>query len=319
MARDWESESRSRTEDERARAAEAAAEAEAASRETLGSGRVRSIIGGSGGGPGSTVRNVQAEREREQRIADDARRAAMDIDPTYTPDYAFEGLTEAGPSAFGAAAADPYSIEAQRRALDMMRTQAETRGFTESESAMMGSAQRAAEQVSRGQRQADMQALEARGMGGSGMTMMAGQMAADSGADRTADFGAQAMMAAQQRALSAMSNYGAQASQARGQSADESFSRAGGMDAWNQALAQRAQGVEGRNAERYNEQQNQGQANRFQREALAQGLYGMDAAAAENARARNDASRERARDRENAQVVAGTQAVGSVVGGMGGM
>ncbi|HQW09824.1 MAG TPA: hypothetical protein PLK05_11645 [Steroidobacteraceae bacterium] len=319
MARDWESESRSRTEEERARAAEAAAEAEAVSRERLGSGRMRSIIGGSGGGPGSTVRNVQAEREREQRIADDARRAAMDFDPTYTPDYAFEGVTDAGPTAFGEASADPYSIEAQRRALDMMRAQAETTGFTPAEQSMMASAQRAAEQTSRGQRQADMQALEARGMGGSGMSMMAGQMAADSGADRAADFGAQSMMAAQQRALSAMSNYGAQASQMRGQSADESFSRAGGMDAWNQALAQRAQGVEGRNAERYNEQQNQGQANRFQREALAQGLYGMDATAAENERARADASRERQAQRESDQIVAGTQAVGSAVGGMGGM
>lgn len=318
MLRDWRAEEEARRDDARD-AADRYDEARAEAERDLGTGVIRRMHGGREGGPGRAVRDRAAERARQLEIENRARRAVMDADPTYTPEYTYEDLYDAGPSAFSDVSADPYSVEAQRRALDMMRTAAETRGFTPAESAMMQQSLRQAEQSQRSQRQADLQALEARGMGGSGLSMLSGQMAAQAGADRGADFGAQAMMAAQQRALAAMQQYGAGAAQMRGQSFGESATRAGGLDAWNQALAQRAQGVEGRNVERYNQAQDQGFANRFQREALSQGLYGMERQAEENERDRAARTREAQRDRENAMVIAGTQAAASTIGGMGGM
>lgn len=306
----WDERERARREEEE----RAAREAMAASESAAPRGMIWSNTGNN-----TRVRNWAAERARDLQVADDRRRAAMDADPTYTPDYAFEDVVDGGPSAFGGAAADAGSVEAQRRALDMMREQAETRGFTPAEQAMMQANVRQAEQSARGQRMADMQALEARGMGGSGMAMLSGQMAADSAADRAADVGAQGMMSAQQRALAAMESYGGQAAQMRGQSFGESATRAGGLDAWNQALAQRAQGVEGRNAERYNQAQDQGFQNRFQREALSQGLYGMEQQRAENARDRAQQTREGERDRDAAFTGALIGGVSNLVGSMGGM
>lgn len=260
------------------------------------------------------MRTPEALRASEQYARDEGRRSILDADPTYTPEYRYEGLIDGGPSEFGGVFADPTALEAQRRALEMMRVQAETRGFTPAEQAMMQANVRQAEQSARGQRMADMQALEARGMGGSGMAMLSGQMAADSAADRAADVGAQGMMSAQQRALSAMESYGGQAAQMRGQSFGESATRAGGLDAWNQALAQRAQGVEGRNAERYNQGQDQGFQNRFQREALSQGLYGMERGLDQAERQRRAAEHEANRDREQRLQAAGIQAGATLVG-----
>lgn len=308
----WEERQRARQAEED-RAAREAAEAT-----SIGSGAPDGMIW-SETSYNTRRRNFAAERARDLQAEDDRRRSAMDADPTYSPEYAFEDMVDGGPSAFGGVEADRGSVEAQRRALDMMRVQAETRGFTPAEQAMMQANIRGAEQSARGQRMADMQALESRGMGGSGMAMLSGQMAADSAADRAADVGAQGMMSAQQRALAAMESYGGQAAQMRGQSFGENATRAGGMDAWNQALAQRAQGVEGRNAERYNQGQDQGFQNRFQREALSQGLYGMEQQRAENERNRSHDEREGNRDREAEFTGAVINGVSNVVGSMGGM
>lgn len=253
----------------------------------------------------------QLVREDQLRRQGDAWRSGyLDSDPTFTPDYAYENTIDAGSSAFEGAGAE--SIEAQRRALGMLQTQAETQGFTPAERSMQQSVMRQAEQSSRGQRMADLQALEARGMGGSGMSMVAGQMAGQAGADRAADFGAQAMMAAQQRALAAMSQYGQAASQMRGQD----YQRAGALDSWNQALAERAQAVEGRNTERYNQSQDQGYANRFQREALNQNSAGMASQEAENER--NRAFTERTgREARTDALIGGV--IGNISGGVRGM
>lgn len=252
---------------------------------------------------------AQLEREYALRNQDDARRAYLDADPSMTPRYTYEDAVDAGRSGWETAAADAGSIEAQRRALDMMREQAETQGLTPAERSMMQAGIRSAEQSARGQRQADMQALEARGMGGSGMSMLSGQMASDSAADRAADLGAQSLMAAQQRALAAMESYGSQASTMRGQSFGESANRAQGLDSWNQALAERAQGVQARNTERYNQGQDQGYANRFQREALAQGLYGIESQKAE-------AERDRAYGERTGREAQRTQFITGLVGGV---
>lgn len=263
--------------------------------------------GGFGRGGVGFRRGVDAlERARSMRNADDARRAEyLDADPSMTPRYTFEDLVDGGASAFDGA--DTESREAQLRALEMMRVQAETEGMTPAEQSMMQAGVRQAEQSARGQRQADMQALEARGMGGSGLSMLSGQMASQGAADRAADLGAQSLMAAQQRALAAMESYGGQSSQMRGQ--DQS--RASGVDAWNDALANRAQGVQGRNTERYNQSQDQGYANRFQRENLAQNAYGQAAQEAENERDRAFSERT---GRENRR----DQMIGGIIGSVGG-
>lgn len=270
------------------------------------------------GGVGYRRRVPQIEREANLRRADDERRAGyLDADPTMTPSYTYEDLVDAGASAYGDAAADPDSIEAQRRALEMMRVQAETEGMTPAERSMMQAGIRATEQSARGARQADMQALEARGMGGSGLSMLSGQMASQGAADRAADVGAQTMMAAQQRALQAMESYGNQSANMRGQSFGEAQARASGLDSWNQALADRAQGVQGRNTERYNQGQDQGYANRFQREGLAQSLYQTESQKAENERERSFSERTGRESARNALVGGVIGAVGGTVRGMG--
>jgi hypothetical protein len=253
---------------------------------------------------------VDAELERESN--DRWRNEYLDADPTFTPEYTYEDTVDAGGSAFDGAAAG--SIEAQRRALGLMQQQAETQGFTPAENAMRASAMRQAEQTARGQRMADLQALEARGMAGSGVSMVSGQMAAQAGADRAADFDAQAMMAAQQRALAAMQQYGQQASAMRGQD----YQAAGALDQWNNAIAERAQGVQARNAERYNQAQDQGIANRFSREQLRQNQYGQTSQLAENERDRAYGERT-GREAQRSAIIGGAiGSIGGVVRGLGG-
>lgn len=309
-------------EGERSRAeaeARAAAEAERSTGAMYGTrgGRDAMLDYGEEGltpGDGMSLRPVQQlMRERSIRTADDARRAEyLDADPTMTPRYTYEDVVDAGASSYGGVGADPDSIEAQKRALEMMRVQAETEGMTPAERSMMQAGIRATEQSARGARQADMQALEARGMGGSGLSMLSGQMASQGAADRAADVGAQTMMAAQQRALAAMESYGNQSSNMRGQSFGEAQAKASGLDAWNQALADRAQGVQGRNTERYNQGQDQGYANRFQREGLAQSLYQTESQKAEN-------ERDRAYSERTGRESARNGLIGGIIGGVGGM
>jgi len=82
-------------------------------------------------------------------------------------------------------------------------------GFTDADRAMMDSARRASGMTARANREADMSALEARGMGGSGGTLAAMLSAGEGAADRNADTDATMMGAAQRRQYDATGALGA--------------------------------------------------------------------------------------------------------------
>lgn len=156
-------------------------------------------------------------------------------------------------SELGEARADRGSIEAQMDALRAMQDVYQSGGMTEADRARQTLARMQTGQATRAARDADLNALEARGMGGSGAALASRLSAQQAGAQGLAAQDAQMLIAAQQRALQAMQSAGALGSQARGQSFDESATRRGAIDAFNQWQTNRRQGwVEG-NTDRRNQ------------------------------------------------------------------
>jgi hypothetical protein len=98
-------------------------------------------------------------------------------------------------------------------------------------------------QASRAQREADLAALQARGMGGSGATQAAMLSANQGFTQSMADADLQMQIEAQRRALQAMTTAGSVAGQARGQSLQEGNA----ANEFNQWATQRQQDWVGRN------------------------------------------------------------------------
>lgn len=166
-------------------------------------------------------------------------------------DYGQEGdqLGAWGSSAMGDARADPASIAAQRIALERLGMYAQG-GLSAADLAGQQLGRQQVGMQIRGQREADQASLAARGMGGSGAqlaSLMGGQQA---GAGAYANLDAQMQIAAQQRALAALGQYGELAGQMRGQSFGEESGRRSALDEFNRWRAEQEQAREGRNVER---------------------------------------------------------------------
>lgn len=144
------------------------------------------------------------------------------------------GLQVADQSQLEGAAADPYSIESQRRALQQMQGIYDAGGYTDTERAQLQLSQRDAAMGERSQRLAALEGARARGMGGGGMELMGALAAQQGGANRASDWANQIAIAGQQRALQALQNSGQMASQMRSQSFGEDSGRRAAADAWNQ-------------------------------------------------------------------------------------
>jgi hypothetical protein len=121
-------------------------------------------------------------------------------------------------------------------------------GLTDTDRAMMGETGRTEGIRSRGDREAAISAMEARGIGGGGMDLMARMGADEAGAGRTAARDTSMMAAAQQRqynATEAMGSLGSALDASEGR-------RASALYSWTARDEDYRRGLEGRNTEREN-------------------------------------------------------------------
>jgi hypothetical protein len=170
------------------------------------------------------------ERQQNQDIWFGVGRSAPSADDLAV-EYGAEGFIE-GPdeTALSRAEADPDAIEAERRALGFFEDVATSGGMTAADRARMQLGASEVGQTMRGQRDADMNALQARGMGGSGAQIASALGAQQSGAMGMSTRDAQMQMHAEDRALDAMSQAGSMGSRMRGESWGEESDRARSLD-----------------------------------------------------------------------------------------
>lgn len=131
------------------------------------------------------------------------------------------------------AQADPASIAAQRRALSELTGIVDQGGLTAIDRARIADTRADADQYLRGQREATLANMEARGMRGSGAELMAQLQAQQAAGQRMSDENLQTEAMAQRRAMEALGMLGGQAGQVRGQSYGEASNLAQAGDAMN--------------------------------------------------------------------------------------
>lgn len=200
---------------------------------------------------GANARQAGAQREREQwlrqRYIDQAEDYIPSADDLWV-EYEQEGYI-AGPerSEAAQARADRGSIEAQQDALRYMQDVYRSGGMTEADRARQQLARMQTGQATRAARDADLNALEARGMGGSGAALASRLGAQQMGAQSLAQQDALMLIEAQSRADRAASGAGGLGSQIRGQSFDEAYTRGSAADDFNRYQTDYARAREGRN------------------------------------------------------------------------
>ena len=144
-------------------------------------------------------------------------------------------------SAFESAAADPAAIAAQQKALEKLTGIVDEGGLTAVDRARIAEARANEDQYLRGQREATLANLEARGMGGSGTELMAQLAQQQEAGQRLSQANLATEAQAQMRAMQALGMLGGQAGQLRGQSYGEAANLASARDAiakWNQQMQQ---------------------------------------------------------------------------------
>lgn len=195
-------------------------------------------------------------------------RYATSYDPTKSEYYGFDRYEQGDPLELAkereavlqgdtnmqGVEADPLAIERQREAMGQMYDIANQGGLTAIDRARMEEARRDQNQWVRGQREANQQRMEARGMSGSGTQLVDDMIAAQQGAQRIsqADLNTEAM--AQQRQMDAIYGYGDMASGVRRQSFDEGARRAEAQDIIDRFNTSGRRGVQERDTARENEQ-----------------------------------------------------------------
>ncbi|UJR78931.1 hypothetical protein [Sandaracinus amylolyticus] len=182
---------------------------------------------------GADARNAASEGERQAAMnrgmwADLGRYAPSADD--LTVDYEQYDSNE-----LGNARADQMSIDVQRDALRGLQDVYRSGGMTAADHARQQLARQQTGQATRAQRDAELAALEARGMGGSGAALAARLASQQAGVMGLSAADAQMQIEAQQRALQAMQAAGAAAGQMRGQSWQEDATRRSAIDEFNRA------------------------------------------------------------------------------------
>jgi len=236
------------------------------------------------------ARQLRADAERERAVQ------ARLLDYGYsTDDYTvnYEGYSlEDDPDFVGV---DQRTIDAQMDALRSLQDVYKEGGLTEADRARIELGRSQAGQAARAQRDADLAALEARGMGGSGANQAARLSAGQGFTQSMADADLQMQIQAQQRALQAMTGAGNMAGQARGQSLQEGNA----ANDFNEWVTNRHQEVANSQVDARNKTGESRVAARKQRykdlqdaTAAASGVYGAYTSAQQDAT-------ERANDRED--------------------
>lgn len=127
---------------------------------------------------------------------------------------------EAGPSAFSKISEDPSLRTDQLSSLSALKSIANGGMRTEDRVAEREAID-AANRNEQAQRQAVLQSMAARGLGGGGLEFASQLQAQQGGANRANDAGSQAAANASRRALQAVGQYGTMAGQVRGQDYDQ--------------------------------------------------------------------------------------------------
>lgn len=168
------------------------------------------LIGQSKGLKAPDLKNVNLENERY----------VGDVNPSNITaahsDYSGQGDTH-----LNEVATDPRLREAQMRALSSMQGVADSGGMTAGDTANMRRMQSQVGGDDAGRRNAIMQGMQQRGLGGSGAELLNQLSSAQSSTDREAQQGLDIQGMAQQRALQAMQGAGAMGGSIRGQDYSE--------------------------------------------------------------------------------------------------
>ena len=200
---------------------------------------------------GANRRAAEADREREQwlrqRYIDEASDYIPSADDLWVQ-YEQEGEI-AGPERSEAAGAyaDRGSVEAQQDALSYLQNVYREGGMTDADRARQTLARMQSGQASRASRDADLAALEARGMGGSGAALASRLGAQQGAAQSLAQQDALMMIEAQARGDRAAQSAGGLGSQMRGQSFSEDYQRRSAADDFNRYQTDYQRAREGRN------------------------------------------------------------------------
>lgn len=131
------------------------------------------------------------------------------------------GVADAGPTHMNEVSTDPRLREAQMRALSSMQGVADSGGMTSADTANMRRMQSQVGGDDAGRRNAIMQGMQQRGLGGSGMELLNQLTSAQGSTDREAQQGLDVQGMAQQRALQAMQGAGSMSGSLR----DQDFSQ----------------------------------------------------------------------------------------------
>lgn len=207
----------------------------------------------------------------------------------YNPiDALSANFSEAGPSAYEHIQVDPRLQDQQMASLAALQDIASSGGLTAADRAQLSRIQTEASTADRGRRDAIGQNMASRGMGGSGLELLAQLQSSQGTTDRQAQEGLDVAGMAQQRALDAMMQSGQLAGNIQGQQFDQKSRQAEAQDA-----------IARFNAANRNQmnQFNTGQTNQMGQfnagNQLKTGMYNADAARQAqmfNAQARQDAS-----------------------------
>ena len=169
--------------------------------------------------------------EQQQWLSD---YTAKTYDPTLADTYTVDG------TAFDGISTDPRLKEQQLAALASLSDIGKN-GMTVQDRANMAKMQAEVGQADRGRREAIQQNMAARGMGGSGMALLAQMQNAQSATDRSAQQGLDIQGMSQARALQALQQSGVLAGNIRGQDFSEQARVAEAKDAVNKFNAQQQQ------------------------------------------------------------------------------
>jgi hypothetical protein len=138
----------------------------------------------------------------------------LEVDPaqTYLADTFLQGDTE-----MSDINTDPRLVDAQMQALTGLQGVADSGGMTLADEAALNRIQGQSAQADKGRRDAILQNMQARGMGGSGLELLAQLQSSQAATDQASQQGLDVAGMAQQRALDAMMRGGSLAGDIRGQ------------------------------------------------------------------------------------------------------
>lgn len=206
---------------------------------------------------GAQARRDAANAESEAQRMESGWDALSDYMPTpddLAVDYEQSEYAE-GPtrSELGNAQADANAIGQQRYAMDALRGIVDEGGLTQADRARMQLGEMEVGRSMRASREADLAAMQARGMGGSGAEMASVLGAQQAGADGLFSRDAEMQIEAQRRRDAAISALGGMAGDVRGQSFDEAATRGSATDDLNRWNTERRQGWYEDNTDRRNQ------------------------------------------------------------------